>query len=216
MNNDTQYEKAREQMVSEQIAARGVRDPRVLAAIRKVPRHVFVAESLRDLAYADRPLPTARGQTISQPYMVAMMTEALELREKDRVLEIGTGSGYQTAILAEICAEVYTVEKYPELLEGAKSLISRLGYANVTARTGDGTMGWPEHQPYDAILVTAGAPDVPQPLLDQLGEGGRLLIPVGSDMLQELQKLTRRGEEIVEERLIGCQFVPLRGKYGWQ
>lgn len=203
-------------MVSEQIAARGVRDPRVLAAIRKVPRHVFVAESLRDLAYADRPLPTARGQTISQPYMVAMMTEALELREKDRVLEIGTGSGYQTAILAEICAEVYTVEKYPELLEGAKSLISRLGYANVTARTGDGTMGWPEHQPYDAILVTAGAPDVPQPLLDQLGEGGRLLIPVGSDMLQELQKLTRRGEEIVEERLIGCQFVPLRGKYGWQ
>lgn len=209
------YRQARREMVDRQLAARGIRDRNVLAAMETIPRHLFVSEQLRDEAYTDRPLPIDLHQTISQPYMVALMTEALELNNNDRVLEIGTGSGYQAAILAEICREVYTVEKYPELLDKAEAVFRQLGYHNIQAKVADGTFGWPEHQPYDAIVVTAGSPQVPQPLLDQLDDGGRLLIPVGGDLIQELMKITRKGERFSEERLGGCQFVPLRGQHGW-
>ncbi|MGW8161283.1 MAG: protein-L-isoaspartate(D-aspartate) O-methyltransferase, partial [Desulfobulbales bacterium] len=198
-----------------QLIARGIRDQKVLAAMRKIPRHFFVHKDLQEMAYEDRPLPIALGQTISQPYMVALMTEALELQGHEKVLEIGTGSGYQAAVLAEICRKVYTVEKYSELLEKAAALLQKLGYNNIIAKTDDGTLGWQEHQPYDGILVTAAAPNVPRPLLDQLAEGGRLLIPVGGNLIQELTKFTRISDRIIEERLIGCQFVPLCGKYGW-
>jgi protein-L-isoaspartate(D-aspartate) O-methyltransferase len=216
LNMTIDFERAREKMVTAQLMARGIRDQLVLEAMRKVPRHLFVQDYLQDQAYEDRPLPIALQQTISQPYMVALMTEALELDGGENVLEIGTGSGYQAAVLAEICEQVYTVEKYPELLKTAAAVFRQLGYDNIVAKSDDGTLGWPEHGPFDAILVTAGAPHVPQPLLDQLTDGGRLVIPVGGGLIQELIKLTRRQEEIVEERLIGCQFVPLRGKYGWQ
>jgi len=207
---------ARANMIANQLVARGIRDRKVLAAMGKVPRHLFVEENLQDIAYEDRPLPIACGQTISQPYMVAYMTEAIQLQGDENVLEIGTGSGYQTAILAEICRQVFTVEKYPELLAGAEAVLRKLGYRNIEAKTDDGTLGWPEHKPYDAVLVTAGAPHVPKPLLDQLADGGRLLIPVGGGMVQELKKLTFTSGKIIEENLIGCRFVPLRGRHGWQ
>lgn len=210
------YEKAREEMVNRQLAARGIHDLKVLEAMGKVPRHLFVSEHLQDQAYSDRPLPIDLNQTISQPYIVALMTEALDLSSDDKALEIGTGSGYQAAILAEICEQVYTVEKLPELLEKAKAVLKRLGYRNIISKTDDGTLGWPEYAPYDAILVTAGAPHVPRPLLNQLSDGGRLLIPVGSNLVQELKKITRQGDRFSEERLGGCQFVPLLGQHGWQ
>ena len=209
------YRKVRENMVNQQLMSRGIKDPQVLAALRKVPRHFFVSEGLQELAYLDRPLPIDCTQTISQPYMVALMTEALEVTADSKVLEIGTGSGYQSAILAEICTTVYTIEKYPELLEKALKLLKQQGYYNIVGKTADGTLGWPEHQPYDAILVTAGAPKVPQPLLDQLAEGGRLLIPVGNEVSQDLKKLTRSKDRFLETTLVGCRFVPLRGKHGW-
>jgi protein-L-isoaspartate(D-aspartate) O-methyltransferase len=209
------YQELREEMVNKQIAGRGIKDETVLTALRSVPRHLFIEENLRDLAYTDRPLPIDCQQTISQPYMVALMTEALEITKDSKVLEIGTGSGYQTAVLAEICDTVYTIEKFPELLKKTTTLLQKLGYHNIIAKSGDGTLGWPEHQPFDAILVTAGAPQVPEPLLDQLAEGGRLLIPVGSDVSQDLKKITRIVGRYIEKKLGGCQFVPLRGKYGW-
>lgn len=212
---DKSYQKLREEMVEKQIVGRGIKDQNVLMALRTVPRHLFITENLRDLAYIDRPLPIDCQQTISQPYMVALMTEALEITKESKVLEIGTGSGYQAAVLAEICNNVYTIEKFPELLKKTTNLLNKLGYHNIIAKSGDGTLGWPEHQPYDAILVTAGSPQVPQPLLNQLAEGGRLLIPVGSDVSQDLKKITRLSGKFFEERLGGCQFVPLRGKYGW-
>ncbi len=210
------YQKIREEMVDMQIIKRGIRDPLVLAAMRKVPRHFFVSEGLQELAYHDRPLPIDCSQTISQPFMVALMTEALEVTGDSKVLEIGTGSGYQSAILAEICNTVYTVEKYPELLDKSMSLLKQQGYYNIVGKSADGTLGWPEHQPYDAILVTAGAPRVPQPLLDQLAEGGRLLIPVGNEVSQDLKKITRSNARFPETTLVGCRFVPLRGKHGWK
>jgi protein-L-isoaspartate(D-aspartate) O-methyltransferase len=212
---DKSYQELREEMVDKQIVARGIKDQNVLTALRSVPRHLFITENLRDLAYTDRPLPIDCQQTISQPYMVALMTEALEITKDSKVLEIGTGSGYQAAVLAEICNNVYTIEKFPELLKKTTNLLNKLGYHNIIAKSGDGTLGWSEHQPYDAILVTAGSPQVPQPLLDQLAEGGRLLIPVGSDISQDLKKITLLSGRFIEKRLGGCQFVPLRGKYGW-
>lgn len=212
---DKSYQKLREEMVDKQIVGRGIKDQNVLTALLSVPRHLFITENLRDLAYIDRPLPIDCQQTISQPYMVALMTEALEITKDSKVLEIGTGSGYQSAVLAEICSTVYTIEKFPELLKKTSILLKKLGYHNITAKSGDGTLGWPEHQPYDAILVTAGSPQVPQPLLDQLAEGGRLLIPVGTDVSQELKKITRLSGRFIEKKLGGCQFVPLRGKHGW-
>lgn len=206
----------RERMVKEQIVSRGIRDQKVLAAMKKIPRHLFVPDKWQALAYADRPLPIEMQQTISQPYIVALMTESLELSATDKVLEIGTGSGYQTAVLAEICKSVYSVELLPELMESARALLNRLGYRNIVAKLADGTFGWTEYQPYDAIIVTAGAPRLPRPLLDQLAEGGRLVIPVGDSQTQLLKKIVRRSDGFWEEQLLQCQFVPLRGEHGWQ
>jgi protein-L-isoaspartate(D-aspartate) O-methyltransferase len=202
--------RARDRMVREQIEARGVRDARTLAALRRVERHLFVPPELASLAYADHPLPIGAGQTISQPYIVAIMTEAIGLRGGEKVLEIGTGSGYQAAVLAEAGATVYTIEIVPSLAEEARARLARLGYQAVHARRGDGWAGWPEEAPFDAIVVTAAAPHVPDPLKQQLRDGGRLVIPVGDD-LQELRLLTRRGGAFEERRLLPVRFVPLVG-----
>jgi len=206
----------REKMVKEQIVVRGIRNEKIIAAMKKIPRHLFVPDKWQVQAYADRPLPIEMQQTISQPYIVALMTESLRLGPTDKVLEIGTGSGYQTAVLAEICNSVYTVELLPELMESATELLGRLGYRNIVAKIDDGTLGWPEHQLYDAIIVTAGAPHLPQPLLAQLADGGRLVIPVGNSLSQSLKKIVRRPDGFWEDQLLQCQFVPLRGQHGWQ
>jgi protein-L-isoaspartate(D-aspartate) O-methyltransferase len=203
--------RAREEMVAEQIAARGVRDEATLAALRKVPRHLFVPEASRAQAYADHPLPIGHGQTISQPYIVAFMTEALALRGGESVLEIGTGSGYQAAVLGEIAARVYTIEIVTPLAEASAALLKHLGYANVSVRAGDGYVGWPEAAPFDAIMVTAAAPRIPEPLRQQLKDGGRLVVPVGDDW-QELVVVTRRGERFEEKRVLPVRFVPMTGK----
>jgi len=208
-------EARRANMVEYQIRARGIKDARVLEAMGRVPRHVFVPPGYADSAYDDRPLPIGSGQTISQPYMVAVMTEALKPRDADRVLEIGTGSGYQTAVLAELVSQVVTIERVGELAAAASETIGALGYANVEFVVGDGTKGYPSRAPYDGILVTAGAPDVPDVLLEQLTEGGRLVIPVGNTLQQTLTRVTKRGRDFRTERLEGCVFVPLIGEYGW-
>ena len=203
-------------MVSSQIEARGVYDPRVLETMRKVPRHLFVSEALQDQAYGDFPLPIGEGQTISQPYIVAEMTQALELTEDDRVLEIGTGSGYQTAILAELAYRVYTIERVRELFIGARKILDHLKYHNVVAKCSDGTLGWPEESPFEAIMVTAGAPKVPEAFVEQLAVGGRLVIPVGNRFSQTLLKIERREDGIREVNLGGCRFVKLIGNHGWK
>jgi protein-L-isoaspartate(D-aspartate) O-methyltransferase len=202
---------ARERMVREQIQARGVRDPRVLEAMRRVPRHELVPEDQRELAYEDRPLPIGRGQTISQPFVVAAMTEALALRGSERVLEIGTGSGYQAAVLALLCQQVYSIELEPELAKRARADLARIGAANVEVRQGDGFRGWPEHAPFDAIIVTAAPDQVPPPLIEQLAVGGRLVIPVG-DAQQHLLLLRKTPQGIEREELFGVRFVPMRGE----
>jgi protein-L-isoaspartate(D-aspartate) O-methyltransferase len=201
----------RERMVREQIAARGIRDPRVLAALSRVPRHELVPEEVRAYAYQDQPLPIGQGQTISQPYVVAYMTEQLRLRGDERVLEVGTGSGYQAAVLAELAHEVFSIEIVPELGERARADLARLGYRNVHIRIGDGYRGWPEQAPFDAIIVTAAPGHVPQPLIDQLAMGGRLVLPVG-EFNQELLLLSRDADGIHEEHLIDVRFVPMRGE----
>jgi protein-L-isoaspartate(D-aspartate) O-methyltransferase len=208
---------ARDQMVDRQIVARGVRDPSVLGAMRKVPRDCFVSEGQAAQAYEDRPLPIGEGQTISQPYIVAAMAEAVRLRPGDRVLEIGTGSGYAAAVLAEIAAEVFTIERVASLAESASRRLAALGYTNVHVRHGDGSLGWPEHAPYDAIVVTAGGPDVPPSLLRQLAAGGRLVMPVGpSAWSQQLIRIVRTGAGAYErEALEEVAFVPLIGAEGW-
>ena len=208
---DAELTRARERMVSTQIAARDVRDARTLAALRKVPRHLFVPTPLVGQAYDDHPLPIGEGQTISQPYIVAFMTEALGLGKRDRVLEIGTGSGYQAAVLAEIVAQVRTIEIVPELARESRARLERLGYRNVVVREGDGYLGWPDEAPFDAIMVTAAAPRVPEPLKEQLADGGRLVLPVG-DELQELVVVTRRGARFEERRVLPVRFVPMTGK----
>ncbi len=210
------FEIARRKMVETQIAARGILDERVLEVMRKIPRHLFVEEAMWDQAYNDYPLPIGEKQTISQPYIVALMTEALALRPTDRVLEIGTGSGYQTAILASLAEWVYSVERIRSLAIKARKVLDRLHIYNVSIRIGDGTRGWEEHSPYNAILVTAGSPDVPQPLKAQLADGGRLVIPVGDRYCQELWKITKSGGQYVQEDLGGCRFVDLVGMYGWK
>jgi protein-L-isoaspartate(D-aspartate) O-methyltransferase len=202
-------------MVSEQIQARGIRDAAVLEAMRSVPRHFFVEAALRERAYEDTPLPIGERQTISQPYMVALMTQALELRAGERVLEIGTGSGYQTAVLAALGASVVSVECIAGLAARAREVLRALGHGNVRIEVGDGGLGWPPDAPYDAILVTAGAPQIPRPLLDQLGPQGRLVLPMGEDELQSLVRLRRGAMGLVEEYLGECRFVKLRGRYGW-
>lgn len=214
--NDKFFLEKREKMVKDQLIRRGINDKRVLEAMRKVPRHLFVPQDVINEAYNDYPLPIGHGQTISQPYMVALMTEALELKGDEKTLEIGTGSGYQTAILAELCKEVYTIERIISLLDKAKKVLKKLGYKNIFFKAGDGTLGWPENRPYDAIIVTAGAPKIPQPLLDQLADKGRLVIPVGDRFSQELVKITKIKDDIIRENLGGCRFVDLIGIHGWK
>jgi protein-L-isoaspartate(D-aspartate) O-methyltransferase len=200
----------RERMVKEQIEGRGIKDPLTLAALRKVPRHLFVPPSAAGEAYGDSPLPIGHGQTISQPYIVAFMTEALGLRGGESVLEVGTGSGYQAAVLAEIAGKVHTIEIVPELAEEARERLARLGYRNVEVRAGDGYLGWPEAAPFDAIIVGAAAPRIPEPLKQQLKDGGRLVLPVG-DEYQELIVVTRRGSLYDERRVLPVRFVPMTG-----
>ncbi len=210
------YRVAREKMVETQIKARGIKDDRVLKAMLKVPRHLFVPPSLRDQAYGDFPLPIGEGQTISQPYIVALMTEALELKGKERVLEIGTGSGYQTAILAELAAWVYTIERYASLQNKAREILFELGYKNISFKIGDGTLGWPEAAPFDAIIVTAAAPQIPPPLIEQLAEGGRIVIPVGDEFSQMLVKGVKKGGILHTKNLEPVRFVKLVGEYGFK
>ena len=210
------YRQLRESMVKNQLEARGVRDPRVLEAFRSVPRHEFVNESLIDQAYNDHPLPIGEQQTISQPYIVALMTEALQLDADDRVLEIGTGSGYQAAILAHLAFRVYTIERNRTLYDMARRTLEKLGYYNIVCRYGDGTIGWKEESPFDAVMVTAGAPEIPKPLVDQLDTGGRMVVPVGSSFSQDLVKLYRDEKKIHQTDLGGCRFVKLIGQCGWK
>ena len=208
-------ERARLKMVDEQLAARGIKDRRVLSAMGRVPRHLFVEEALRDSAYGDHALPIGEQQTISQPYMVALMSETLALKGTERVLEIGTGSGYQTAVLAELAAQVYSVERIDSLAVKARRLLTTLGYRNVQIKVFDGTYGWKEEAPFDAILVTAGSPEIPMPLTEQLKEGGRMVIPVGERTTQVLKKVTKTPAGIEVTALTGCVFVPLIGGHGW-
>ena len=210
------YRIAREKMVKSQIVARGIKDEKVIQAMLKVPRHLFVEEALRDQAYGDFPLPIGKGQTISQPYIVALMTEALELKGKERVLEVGTGSGYQTAILAEIALWVYTIERDPDLSEKAKKVLLSLGYKNISLKIGDGSLGWPEAAPFDAIIVTAASPQIPQPLVDQLAEGGRIVIPVGDEFSQILVKGIKKDGILKIQTLEPVRFVKFVGAYGFK
>jgi protein-L-isoaspartate(D-aspartate) O-methyltransferase len=205
----------REEMVHLQLEARGIRDPKVLDAMARVPRHRFVDAALRSRAYDDHALPIGAGQTISQPYMVALMTEALKLSGGEKILEIGTGSGYQTAVLAEFTPRLFSIERNAELARAAAARLKELGYGNVILKTGDGSLGWPEHAPFDRILVTAGAPDLPPPLFDQLTEGGILVIPIGDRESQRLEAVTRERGKALARRLVECAFVPLLGKEGW-
>jgi protein-L-isoaspartate(D-aspartate) O-methyltransferase len=209
------YRLAREKMVKRQLIPRGIKDPKVLEAMGKIPRDRFVEDALVGEAYNDHPLPIGHNQTTSQPYIVALMTEALALKGDEKVLEIGTGSGYQTAILAELSYKVYTVERIRALMVGARSILAGLNYNNILFKAFDGTLGWKEYEPYDAIIVTAGSPKLPQPLLDQLAEGGRLIIPTGNRSSQELIKVTKRKGTYIQKNLGGCRFVNLIGVHGW-
>jgi len=209
------YHDAREAMVRDQLERRGVRDPRVLDAMRAIPRHLFLPESERQHAYEDRPWPIGLNQTISQPYMVGMMTQLLNLKPSDHVLEIGTGSGYQAAILSKLAASVDTIERLKPLVDEAAGRLARLGCANIRVLHGDGTLGFPEGAPFDAIIVTAGAPAMPPCLKAQLAPGGRCICPVGSRHTQELIRLTRKEDGFFEEQFIPCVFVPLIGDQGW-
>lgn len=211
------FDRERARMVAEQLEARGIQDDAVLAAMRTVPRHLFVEPALRERAYDDTPLPIGEEQTISQPYMVALMSETLALRPGERVLEVGTGSGYQAAVLAELGVEVVTLERIPALAARACQVLGSLGYlARVTPEVADGTLGWAARAPYDAVVVTAGAPCIPRPLVEQLAPGGRLVLPVGEDELQTLVRIRRGPDGLIEEYFGDCRFVKLLGSYGWE
>ncbi len=210
------YERMRKEMVENQIISRGITDPKVIAAMLKVPRHLFVSDALMDQAYGDFPLPIGEQQTISQPYIVAEMTQALNLNEEDRVLEIGTGSGYQAAVIAEIVYRVYTIERIHSLYIRARAIFDSLQYHNIVTRYSDGTLGWAAESPFDAIIVTAGAPVIPDILISQLAKGGRLVIPVGNQNTQELIRLYRDEKGIHQTNLGGCRFVKLIGEQGWK
>lgn len=210
------YTEQREAMVETQIRERGVKDERVLQAMATVPRHEFVPPQSRGMAYADEPLAIGAGQTISQPYIVASMTEALQLSGSERVLEIGTGCGYQAAVLSLLSREVYSVECRAELAKSAAERLQRLGFHNVHVHCGDGSLGLKEFAPFDAILVAAAAPSLPEPLLDQLNEGGRMIAPIGTEEHQQLLLVTRHGNDYSSERREPCRFVPLVGRHGWK
>jgi protein-L-isoaspartate(D-aspartate) O-methyltransferase len=203
-------------MVEEQLVQRGVTDERVLAAMRRIPRHLFVEEPLRDRAHGDHPLPIGEEQTISQPYIVGFMTQLLELRGQEKVLEVGTGSGYQTAVLAELARRVCSIERLPRLAERARGLLEQLGYDNVWVRVGSGTLGWPDEAPFDRILVTAGGPSIPPPLFQQLAEGGRMVVPVGDIANQTLTVVEKVRGEMKTRSHGDCKFVKLVGKYAWE
>ena len=213
---ETEYAALREAMVANQVEMRGIKNPRVLAAMRSVPRHRFVPAYQAASAYRDSPLPIGQGQTISQPYIVALMSEMLELTGDERVLEVGTGSGYQAAILAQLAAEVISVERFASLAEEARERLAELEIDNVRVEVGDGSLGWPEGAPYDAIIVTAASPSVPPPLEEQLAEGGRLVVPAGQRWTQSLVRVRRTGGRLKRETTIGVAFVPLIGEHGWQ
>jgi protein-L-isoaspartate(D-aspartate) O-methyltransferase len=210
------YRLARERMVKNQLVPRGIKDKGVLTAMGKIHRHLFVEEALVGEAYNDHPLPIGNKQTISQPYIVALMTQALGFTGREKTLEIGTGSGYQTAILAELSEKVYTIERIRPLMENARSLLNRLGYTNILFKAFDGTIGWKEYAPFDAIMITAGAPAIPEPLLDQLADGGKMIIPIGDRFSQQLILVTKNGDSYREDNLGGCRFVDLIGTYGWK
>ena len=216
MNEDEYYTRERHRMVDEQLRARGIVDHRVLEAMRLIPRHSFVPQENRHLAYYDCPLPIGQNQTISQPYIVALMTQLLDLRGNETVLEIGTGSGYQAAILSLLAREVHTVERHLHLAENAMQILIGLGYTNVFVHIGDGTQGWQENAPYQAIIATAAAPKVPQSLHDQLADGGKLVIPVGQRGMQFLERWFRHGDKFESEQCAPVAFVPMIGKYGWK
>jgi protein-L-isoaspartate(D-aspartate) O-methyltransferase len=215
MDNQDLFAARRQQMVAEQLKGRGITDERVLAAMATVPRHLFVGEEQQVDAYSDMPLPIGNGQTISQPYIVAFMLQELQLGGSERVLEVGTGSGYQAALLGELAAEVYSVERHERLAAEAEERLRVLGFSNVRVHVGDGSAGWADKAPYDAIVVAASAPVVPQPLLDQLAPSGRLIIPVGEPGRQNLQLWHRETDGFGSEDLTGVAFVPLIGKHGW-
>jgi len=210
------FKSLQEEMVTQQIMRRGVVTPRVIEAFKKVPRHLFVPEQFQSHSYNDHPLPIGEGQTISQPYIVALMTDLLNLSGEDKVLEIGTGSGYQAAILAELGKEVYTIERHKLLAERAEKIFKELNYQNVKVLVGDGTKGWKEFSPYQKIIVTASAPDVPQPLFIQLDEMGKLVIPIGGRWSQDLVLIEKRKGKMIRKSVCGCVFVPLIGEYGYR
>lgn len=212
---DYNFDEMRKRMVEEQLIRRGISDKKVLDAFRKVPRHEFIPEEFWGSAYNDYPIPIGNSQTISQPYMVALMTESLRLSGDERILEIGTGSGYQMAILAEIAKEVYSVERIQELADNAKKNLDKLGYVNCKIKVGDGTLGWEEYAPYVGIVVTAGAPRIPESLAKQLKDQGRLVIPIGGGFGQILTITEKRGNSFMTQEVCGCVFVPLIGKEGW-
>lgn len=214
--DEGEFDRKRLEMVEYQLKARGIRDRRVLDAMSRVPRHVFVPDKLRNRVYCDTPLHIGEGQTISQPYMVALMTEILELTGSEKVLEVGTGSGYQAAILAELADFVYSIERIASLAEKARQRLEVLGYTNVEVRVGDGSIGLQSEAPFDAIIVTAGAPEVPGSLCSQLAEGGRLVVPVGSRTLQRLHLARRKHGQLTTTESTGCVFVPLIGEEGWE
>jgi protein-L-isoaspartate(D-aspartate) O-methyltransferase len=210
------FQKARDRMVETQLISRGISDSRVLEAMRKVPRHLFVEEALKEQAYSDFPLPIGEKQTISQPYIVALMTETLGLKGHEKILEIGTGSGYQTAILAELADRVFSIERFPGLAYRANQILQKQGYQNIIIRVADGSLGWPDEAPFDGVMATAGTPKIPQPLIDQLGMGGRLVLPVGDRVSQELIMAERVPEGVKKTNLGGVRFVDLVGKLGWE
>ena len=209
------YETLRKRMVEEQLIPRGIKNQRVLDAFYKIERHKFIPENLRSSAYADFPLPIGEGQTISQPYIVALMTECLDLTGKDKVLEIGTGSGYQTAILTELAGEIYSIERFEVLAGRAQTILNELGYKNIKIKAGDGTLGWEEAAPFDRIIITAASPKVPLPLIEQLADSGKLILPLGESFSQVLTLVEKKGGKLKSIDICGCVFVPLVGKHGW-
>ncbi|MBN2149368.1 MAG: protein-L-isoaspartate(D-aspartate) O-methyltransferase [Anaerolineales bacterium] len=216
MSEEALYVQQRKRMVEEQIARRGVRGALLLEAFRQTPRHCFVPPEYQHMAYSDGPLPIGEGQTISQPYIVALMTQLLALEGDENVLEVGTGSGYQAAILAHLAHTVHSIERYAILAQRAQELLDQLGFKGVSIHIGDGSLGLPQYAPFDAIIVTAAAPEVPQPLLDQLAEGGRLVVPVGNRGWQMLERYLRCGDRFDKESITPVAFVPLRGQHGWK